>query len=73
MVMGFTEKKVTKALKNCVSLFNFIHINMNQDNNPDRAAEWLFSHMDEPESDEEMKDESSQQNNEYIDERPGYY
>ena len=55
--MGFTEKKVTKALKAC-------------DNNPDRAAEWLFSRMDEPESDEEMKDESV---GKYKDERPGFY
>jgi len=40
---GFTEKKVLKALKNC-------------DNNPDRAMEWMFSHMDDPDSaDEEEK------------------
>jgi ubiquitin carboxyl-terminal hydrolase 5/13 len=44
MAMGFPEKKCRKALNAC-------------DNNPDRAVEWLFSHMDDPESDEEMKDE----------------
>lgn len=41
-MLGFPEKKIIKALKNC-------------DNNPDRAAEWIFSHMDDPDSDEEMK------------------
>ena len=40
---GFPEKKVRKALKSC-------------DNNPDRAADWLFSHMDDPDSDHEMTD-----------------
>jgi len=36
--MGFPEKKCIKALKAC-------------DNNPDRATDWLFSHMDDGESD----------------------
>ena len=29
---------------------------MNQDNNLERAADWLFSHMDDPDSDHEMTD-----------------
>ena len=37
---GFTEKKVLKGLRNC-------------DDDPDRAIEWLFSHMDDPDSDPE--------------------
>mmetsp|Transcript_9111 Transcript_9111/g.6867 ORF Transcript_9111/g.6867 Transcript_9111/m.6867 type:complete len:119 (-) Transcript_9111:33-389(-) len=41
MMLGFPKKKVIKALKNT-------------DNNPDRAAEWLFSHDGEPDSDHEM-------------------
>lgn len=41
MQFGFSEKKVRKALAAT-------------DNNPDRAGEWLFSHMDDPESDHEM-------------------
>lgn len=52
--MGFTEKRVMKALKNCVIV---LYYNKKQDNDPNRAGEWLFSHMDEPESDEEMKSE----------------
>jgi uncharacterized UBP type Zn finger protein len=40
---GFSEKKVLKALKSC-------------DDNADRAMEWLFSHMDDPDSDEENKE-----------------
>jgi ubiquitin carboxyl-terminal hydrolase 5/13 len=36
--MGFPEKKCIKALKNC-------------DNNVERATDWLFSHMDDPDSD----------------------
>lgn len=38
MGMGFTEKKCKKALREC-------------DNNVERAMEWIFSHMDEPDSD----------------------
>lgn len=41
MSMGFPEKKCKKALKNC-------------DNNVERATDWLFSHMDDPDDDEEM-------------------
>ena len=59
MGMGFTERRVNKALKNC-------------DGNPDRAAEWLFSHMDEPDSDDEMTD-MSQLSSPYQDEKPGFY
>jgi len=39
--MGFPEKKCIKALKAC-------------DMNMERATDWLFSHMDDPESDVEM-------------------
>ena len=42
-----------------------------QDNNPDRAAEWLFSHMDDPESDYEMTDVANDHSQE--DNRPGFY
>jgi len=38
MAMGFPEKKCKKALKNC-------------DNNVERATDWLFSHMEDPDSD----------------------
>lgn len=38
MSMGFPEKKCVKALKSC-------------DMNLERASDWLFSHMDDPESD----------------------
>lgn len=41
--MGFTEKRVKKALGEC-------------SNDPERAADWLFSHMEDPESDSEMTD-----------------
>eukprot|EP00347_Sterkiella_histriomuscorum_P000563 403375366 len=59
---GFTEKRVRKALKNC-------------DNNPDRAAEWLFSHADDPESDHEMTDVNLSHDavSKYSDEKPGFY
>ena len=43
--MGFTEKQAARALRKC-------------DNNLERAMDWIFSHMDEPESDEEMKTEA---------------
>lgn len=36
--MGFPEKKCIKALKNC-------------DLNVERATDWIFSHMDDPDSD----------------------
>ena len=41
MAMGFPEKKCRKALKNC-------------DKDVERATDWLFSHMDDPDSDQEM-------------------
>jgi uncharacterized UBP type Zn finger protein len=44
MAMGFSEKRVMKSLKAC-------------DNNPERAGDWLFNHMDEPDSDHEMTEE----------------
>mmetsp|Transcript_39700 Transcript_39700/g.38262 ORF Transcript_39700/g.38262 Transcript_39700/m.38262 type:complete len:162 (+) Transcript_39700:1626-2111(+) len=44
MDMGFSDKKAIKALKNT-------------DNNIERAGEWLFTHMDEPDSDHEMTNE----------------
>lgn len=37
--MGFPDKKCIKALKNC-------------DMNVERATDWLFSHMDDPDSEE---------------------
>lgn len=43
MVMGFPEKKCKKALKSC-------------DMNIERATDWLFSHMDDPDDEEEEKD-----------------
>jgi ubiquitin carboxyl-terminal hydrolase 5/13 len=42
MAMGFPEKKCIKALKKC-------------DNNPERATDWLFSHMEDPDSDEDVE------------------
>jgi len=39
--MGIDEKKAIKALKKC-------------DQNVERALDWVFSHMDDPDSDEEM-------------------
>jgi len=38
--MGFLEKKCIKALKSC-------------DMNVERATDWLFSHMDDPDDVEE--------------------
>lgn len=43
-----------------------------QNGDPDRAAEWLFSHMDDPESDNEMTDQSEVPSI-YQDKRPGLY
>lgn len=40
LVMGFPEKKCKKALKSC-------------DMNIERATDWLFSHMDDPDEDDE--------------------
>lgn len=40
--MGFTNKQATRALRKC-------------DGNMERACDWIFSHMDEPDSEEEMQ------------------
>jgi len=40
MAMGLPEKKCKKALKKC-------------DMNVERATDWVFSHMDDPDSDED--------------------
>ena len=40
--MGFTDAQATRALRKC-------------DGNLERAADWVMSHMDEPDSDEEGK------------------
>jgi len=40
MCMGFSDKQAKKALRNC-------------DNNVERACDWIMSHMDDPESEEE--------------------
>lgn len=61
-MLGFPEKKVRKALKNT-------------DNNPERAADWLFSHMDDPDSEEgdaEMT-EVNAGDSIYHDSNPGHY
>lgn len=63
-MLGFPEKKVKKALKST-------------ENNPDRAADWLFSHADDPDSDEadhEMTDPNQQdQGSPFQDSNPGIY
>jgi len=46
--MGFPEKKCIKALKNC-------------DMNVERATDWLFSHMDDPDSEQEADGDSVMQ------------
>ena len=43
LVMGFPENKCKKALKSC-------------DMNIERATDWLFSHLDDPDEDEEEKE-----------------
>ena len=60
--MGFTEKKCVTALKNC-------------DMNTERAMEWIFSHMDDPDEDEPINDESAavDQNDQYKCTKPGQY
>ena len=65
MSMGFPEKKCKKALKNC-------------DNNVERATDWLFSHMDDPDDDEEMAqpnaaDGGADPNAKYKCDKPGVY
>lgn len=39
-MMGFPEKKCKKALREC-------------DNNVERAMEWIFSHMEDPDDDDD--------------------
>ena len=61
--MGFPDKKCIKALKNC-------------DMNVERATDWLFSHMDDPDSegDSEMANEENKTEREdYECDRPGVY
>ena len=41
LAMGLERKKCEKALKSC-------------DMNIERAIDWAFSHMDDPDSDQEM-------------------
>lgn len=38
--MGLSEKQAIKGLKKC-------------DNNVERAMDWIFSHMDDPDSEDE--------------------
>lgn len=63
MMLGFPESKVKKALKST-------------QNNPDRAADWLFSHADDPDSDHEMTEvhEGAESGaSMYQDSNPGVY
>jgi ubiquitin carboxyl-terminal hydrolase 5/13 len=64
-MFGFPEMRVRKALKNT-------------DNNPERAADWLFSHMDDPDSDggdHEMSEPAAAEGgaSQYSCEKPGMY
>lgn len=62
-MFGFPERKVRKALRST-------------ENNPERAADWLFSHSDDPDSDDQ---EMSQPGadvagaSEYACAKPGMY
>ena len=60
--MGFPEKKCIKALKNC-------------DMNVERATDWLFSHMDDPDSEQEADGDSvmQAQDVDYSCGKPGIY
>lgn len=64
MAMGFPEKKCRKALRSC-------------DMNVERATDWLFSHMDDPDSDGDgdsvMANEEAKQLEDYKCDRPGVY
>ena len=65
MMMGFQEKKCIKALKSC-------------DMNVERAMDWIFSHMDDPDDDvedSEMEHEESgvDVNAQYECNKPGIY
>ena len=44
--MGFTDKQATRALRKC-------------EGNLERAADWVMSHMDEPDSEEEGGDSNA--------------
>lgn len=64
-MMGLPEKLCKKALKNC-------------DNNIERAIDWAFSHMDDPDDDEEDVGGDSVMNAEdlnkqYECDKPGVY
>jgi len=61
--MGFPDNKCIKALKNC-------------DMNVERATDWLFSHMDDPDSDGDSamaNEESKTELEDYKCDRPGVY
>ena len=60
--MGFPEKKIIKALKNC-------------DLNVERATDWLFSHMDDPDSDGDGDSvmQAEDQGDVYSCDKPGVY
>ena len=46
--MGFSAKQAKRALRKC-------------DNNMERACDWIFSHIDDPDSEDQMYvDQSSQ-------------
>ena len=60
--MGFPEKKCIKALKNC-------------DLNVERAMDWLFSHMDDPDSEDDGGGDSvmAAEEVDYSCDKPGMY
>lgn len=64
MAMGFPENKCKKALKNC-------------DNDVERATDWLFSHMDDPDDDDMADaaggDAAGDVNAQYKCNKPGTY
>mmetsp|Transcript_42838 Transcript_42838/g.30880 ORF Transcript_42838/g.30880 Transcript_42838/m.30880 type:complete len:120 (+) Transcript_42838:681-1040(+) len=62
MAMGIDEKKAIKALKKC-------------DNNVERAIDWVFSHMDDIDSEDDMQVDQQSQVEEkgFNDEKPGVY
>uniref|UniRef100_A0A7S3INU9 Ubiquitin carboxyl-terminal hydrolase 5 n=1 Tax=Strombidium inclinatum TaxID=197538 RepID=A0A7S3INU9_9SPIT len=61
--MGLPEKKCKKALLAC-------------DQNVERASDWVFSHMDDPDSDGDSvmaNQEESKEASEYVCNKPGVY
>lgn len=60
--MGFPESKCIKALKKC-------------DMNVERATDWLFSHLDDPDSEVEADGDSvmADQTETYTCDKPGVY